>query len=199
MNRIKITKIILASSSPRRIELLKGSGLKFDILPADIDETFSLSDSPIKIAKHLAVQKGLSIQQKLNRTQISNHLIIAGDTIVVLGKKILGKPATKTEAIKMLTRLSGKTHLVITGLCILKGKKKMVGYEMTKVTFQKLSQGMVRRYVDTGEPMDKAGAYGIQGKAALLVKKIEGDYFNVMGLPLVLLSEMLEEFGIRLL
>ncbi len=195
----RTSRIILASSSPRRIELLKGLGLKFDILPADIDETIYISDSPAMIARRLALQKAIAVQQKLNQNEFTNTLIIAGDTIVVLGKRILGKPATKREAIKMLAQLSGKTHLVITALCILKDEKKVVGHEITKVTFQKLSKGMIRRYVATGEPMDKAGAYGIQGKAALLVKKIEGDYFNVMGLPLVLLSEMLEKFGIQLL
>jgi septum formation protein len=199
MNISKNTKIILASSSPRRIELLKGLGLKFEILPANIDETISTSPSPVAIARQLAVQKAFAVQQKINRKEFTNTLIIAGDTIVILGKKILGKPTTKAEAIKMLTRLSGKTHLVITGLCILKGKKKVVGHEITKVTFQKLSKRTIRKYVNTGEPMDKAGAYGIQGKAALLVKKIEGDYFNVMGLPLALLSEMLKNFRIQLL
>lgn len=173
--------------------------MTFDILPADIDETTVPSESPIVLARRLAFQKAITIQQKINQKEFANTLIIAGDTIVVLGKKILGKPVTKKEAIQILSRLSGKTHLVITGLCILKGRKKVVGYEITKVTFQKLSKRMIRRYVATGEPMDKAGAYGIQGKAALLVKKIEGDYFNVMGLPLVKLSKMLRTFGIRLL
>ena len=192
----KATKIILASSSPRRIELLKSLGLKFKVIPADIEEKFDRNLSPVQIACKLAEEKAEVIKQKIKD---SSAIIIAGDTIVVLGKKILGKPRTKKEAEQMLSLLSGKTHIVVTGLCVIQGKKKVVSHVSTKVRFHKSNKSIIRGYVNSGEPMDKAGAYAIQGKGVILVEKIQGDYFNVIGLPLLKLSEMLQEFGIKVL
>ena len=196
MPRKQSVKIILASASPRRRQLLKELGLKFKVISTNKEEKVDDTFFPVQIARKLAVRKALEVSKKVRDSSI---IIIAGDTIVVLGNKILGKPQSKKEAIEMLSRLSGKIHKVITGICILQGNKKVVGHEITKVTFQKLSPAMILSYVNTGESMDKAGGYGIQGKAALLIKKIEGDYFNVMGLPLVRLAKLLGLFGIPLL
>lgn len=189
-------KIILASQSPRREILLKNIGLKFDIYPAQINESINNNKSAVWNARYLAEQKAHWVAREINNP---NYLIISGDTIVLLGKKILGKPNTKKEALEMLSQLSGKKHRVITAICIIKGKEKLVGHVITEVIFQKLTNSIIRNYVSSGEPMDKAGGYAIQGLGSLLIKKIHGDYFNVMGLPLVKLSGLLSKFGIRLI
>jgi septum formation protein len=188
--------IILASASPRRIELLTKTGLKFKVCPAHIEETIDSYHTPHWSAMNLAYQKARKIAERI---QDGTTIILGGDTIVVYRDHLLGKPKTKKEAVEMLTRLNGKTHQVITGLCLIQGEKILKGYATTSVSFHKVTREWICDYVASGEPMDKAGAYAIQEKGALLVKKIEGDYPNVIGLPLVTLSKMLSKLGIKIL
>lgn len=192
----KKVKLILASGSPRRIELLKMLGCKFQIISSKDEERINPRLSPIQNAKRLSRLKALNVASK-----ISEGIVIAADTMVVLGKKILGKPKNKKEAQEMLEKLSGKEHRVITGVAIInvKTKKIMQDVVITKVKFRKLNKNLIERYIASGEPLDKAGAYGIQGKASLLVESIKGDYFNVVGLPLNPLNQLLEKFGIGLI
>ncbi|MFH0847631.1 MAG: Maf family protein [Chloroflexota bacterium] len=189
-------EIILASSSPRRKELLRRLGLKFRVAASDAPEIPDLSLKPIALAKSLALGKARAVAPKY-----PGALIIAADTIGVLRGKVLGKPEDTEDARKMLSALSGKTHTVITGLAILDaatGKVLTQAIE-TKVTFRRLSKREVEAYVATCEPLDKAGAYAIQGRGALLIREIQGDYFNVMGLPLSALCQMLKRFGVYVL
>lgn len=188
--------IVLASSSPRRKELLALAGLKFTVDAADYAEDLSLRLKPHNLAKFLAREKARAVSHKYR-----NALIIAADTFIVFRSKLLGKPHTDREAARMLTLLSGKAHSVITGYAVLdSGSGRTVSRAVeTKVWFRRLSPAEIRAYVDTGEPLDKAGAYAIQGRGSLIVKKIEGDYCNVIGLPLASLAETLRSFGVRLL
>lgn len=192
----KKVKLILASGSPRRIELLKMLGCKFQIISSKDEERINPRLSPIQNAKRLSRLKALSVASK-----ISEGIVIAADTMVVLGKKILGKPKNKKEAQEMLEKLSGKEHRVITGVAIVnvKTKKIMQDVVITKVKFRKLNKNLIERYIASGEPLDKAGAYGIQGKGALLVESIKGDYFNVVGLPLSALNQLLKKFRTSLI
>ncbi len=190
----KKVKLILASGSPRRIELLKMLGCKFQVIPSKIEEKVNPHLSPIQNVKRLSRQKALDVVSK-----VSDGIVIAADTVVVLNKRILGKPKNEKEAREMLKKLSGKEHRVITGLAVVDAKTKKILQDVviTKVKFQKLNKDLINRYIASGEPMDKAGAYGIQGKGALLVESIKGDYFNVAGLPLNKLNQLLEKFGIN--
>jgi len=192
----KKVKLILASASPRRIELLKMLGCKFQIIPSKVEEKISPRLSPIENVKRISRLKALGVAAK-----ISNGIVIAADTEVILNKKILGKPENKKEAKRMLQDLSGKEHRVITGLAIVEAKTKRILQDavITRVKFRKLSKNLIEKYVASGEPLDKAGAYGIQGKGALLIESIKGDYFNVVGLPLNALNQLLEKLGIDLL
>ena len=192
----KKVKLVLASGSPRRIELLKMLGCKFQSIPSKVEEKINPRLSPIQNVKRLSCLKVLDVASK-----ISAGIIVAADTIVVLGKKILGKPKNKKEAQEMLKTLSGKEHRVITGLAIIdaKTKKMLQDVVISKVKFRKLSNNLIDKYIASGEPLDKAGAYGIQGKGTLLVESIEGDYFNVVGLPLNALNQLLEKFGVSLI
>ncbi len=192
----KKVKLILASASPRRIELLKMLGCKFKIIPSKVEEKISPQPSPIQNVKRLSRLKALDVA-----SGISEGIVIAADTIVVFNGRILGKPKNKEDARKMLENLSGKEHRVITGLVVVdaKTKRTIQGVVITKVRFRKLNQNLIDKYIASGEPLDKAGAYGIQGKGSLLVESIKGDYFNVVGLPLNILNQLLEEFGINLL
>ncbi|MBR4305839.1 MAG: septum formation inhibitor Maf [Ruminiclostridium sp.] len=171
--------LILASKSPRRIELLKLGGFNYEIIPALSEEKADASLTPSQIAVNLACQKAREVS-----ANYKNDTVIGADTIVVCDGEIMGKPIDKDDAFRMLSKLSGNIHSVITGVCIKKGDKESYFYEETKVQFYPLSQEEINDYIATGEPMDKAGAYGIQEKGSLLVKKIDGDYFNVVGLPL---------------
>ncbi len=188
--------IILASASPRRKELLRRIGLEFRVSTAHTDETCGSALSPAACAKAIARHKAQCVAHYHKK-----DLIIAADTIVVLANKMLGKPADADDAHRMLRRLSGKCHIVITAYTILDaatGKSRTRAVE-SKVWFRKLSENEIEAYIRTGEPFDKAGAYGIQEFGALLVKKIEGDYFNVMGLPIASLAQTLKEFGVVVL
>lgn len=188
--------IILASKSPRRKELLKQIGLSFLSETADVDERIHPKELPEAYVERIALEKAIVVKSRTN-----SGIIIAADTIVVYGNKILGKPADSQEAKKMLSNLSGKVHRVLTGLAIVNAEngKKITGHEETSVWFRTLTMDQVTSYVNTGESFDKAGAYGIQGKGALLVDRIEGCYFNVVGLPISLLDKLLLDFEVRLL
>ena len=188
--------IILASESPRRKELLKKIGLKFKVEPSNYEEDTSSELEPHELAKSLSLEKA-----KLVAKNHKNVLVIAADTFVVFEGKILGKPRTKTAAREMLKRIDGKTHSVITGFSIVDSvsNKALSKSVETKVQLRKLSSNEIDAYVESKEPLDKAGAYAIQGLGSVIVEKIEGDYFNVVGLPLSALAESLKEFGVHIL
>jgi septum formation protein len=186
----------LASASPRRRELLEKIGLVFKVDPSDYPEDLNSILKPEELVMKISQNKARAVASKY-----PDALIIAGDTVGVIGKHIVGKPHTGPEAIAMLKFLSGRSHRVITGLSVMDSKSgKIVSRTVqTRVYFRKLTESEVRRYVATGEPLDKAGAYAIQGLGSLLVEKINGDYYNVMGLPLNVLSQILQEFAVKLL
>lgn len=183
--------LILASASPRRRQLLQQLGLEFEVRPQSCRET-SRAQNPADYVLEIALQKARAAQAQAR----PEDLILAADTAVCLGDRVLGKPADAQDARRMLALLSGRTHLVRTGLCLLKGGQSWRCQRHTAVTFRPLSAGLIDWYVSTGEPLDKAGAYGIQGKGALLVEKIEGDFYNVVGLPLAPLAQMLRQAGL---
>jgi len=189
-------KIILASTSPRRLELLRGLGLKVKVVSSRVKESKFNIKNPEKLVKTLALTKA---QEVARRTK--EGLIIGADTIVVLKGKILGKPEGEEEARAMLRELSGKTHEVLTGLAIIDASsgKTMVDFVRTNVKFRKLTEEEIASYVASDKPFDKAGAYAIQEKAGLFVEKIDGCYFNVVGLPLAKLAEMLRGYGVTLI
>ena len=196
-----MNRFILASASPRRRELLSGMGIKFDVVVSDTDESaVSKEQEPGLYVQELALIKAAASAKKVLNEK--DALIIAADTIVTLDGEILGKPADEADAFDMLARLSGRTHDVYTGYCVMRVKD---GYTFcssvkTEVTFKDISGVKITRYIATGEPMDKAGAYGIQGYGAMLIEKINGDYFNVVGLPVSALADTLEnEFNVELL
>ncbi len=184
--------LILASKSPRRIELLKLGGFSYEVIPALSEEKTDPALTPAETVMSLASQKAREVSAKYKEATV-----IGADTIVVYDGEIMGKPADKDDAFRMLKKLSGNTHSVFTGVCIRKGEKENSFYEETKVQFYQLSDEEINRYIATGEPMDKAGAYGIQEKGSLLVKKIDGDYFNVVGLPLSRLVREYKAFNVN--
>jgi len=184
-------QIFLASKSPRRRKLLKQLGIKFKSFSVDLNEKVLDSEHPIRTVKRLAMHKMETAMQKAKE-----GIVITADTIVVLDKEIIGKPKNEKDAFKILSRLSGKTHIVYTGFAVnnLRKKKQIVDYERTEVTFRKLSVEEIKDYIKTGSPMDKAGAYGIQDDfGAVFIKKIDGCYYNVVGLPLAKLYKSLME------
>lgn len=185
--------IILASGSPRRRQLLEQLGLSFTVQSSDVDESVEPGLSPAAMVEQLSLRKGQAVAERVG----PDSLVLAADTVVALGDAVLGKPQDRAKAVSMLTSLSGKTHQVYTGVTLLGGGRRVTEHETTAVTFRSLSREEIVAYVDTGEPMDKAGAYGIQGYGALLVERLEGDYFNVMGLPLCRLGRMLAAFGVE--
>ncbi len=188
--------IVLASASPRRKEILSLTDLRFRVEPSRYEEILDDRVNPHVLAKRLSLEKARAVAGKYR-----NALIISADTFIVFRKKLLGKPHTSAEARKMLILLNGKSHSVITGYTVLDtltGKKITRSVE-TKVWFKKMNEQEINAYVATKEPLDKAGAYAIQGKGAVLIKKIEGDYLNVVGLPLFDLSNSLKKFGIKML
>ncbi len=189
-------KIILASASPRRQALLAQLGLSFEVDPSHFEEGLNLSLEPHALAREIANRKAEVIAKKYR-----NAIIIAADTFGLLEGRIIGKPRTESEAREMLGSLNGKAHLVITGFTIIDTGtgKKVSRSEETRVYIRRLSREEIEAYVRTGEPLDKAGAYAIQGLGAVLIARLEGDCFNVMGLPLGALSESLKEFGVDVL
>ena len=184
-------RVVLASGSPRRRQLLELIGIPHEVRPSDIDESLKGRESPRKHAERLAREKATAVASK-----DSDVITIAADTIVVIDKKILGKPSNAVDAGSMLSLLNGREHTVITGVAVSRGQKLKSAVEEVAVTFRKLTEDEIDAYIATGEPMDKAGAYGIQGFGATIVKRIEGDYFAVMGLPIVKVVLLLGELGI---
>ena len=187
--------IILASNSPRRRELLAQIGIRdFQILSPDVDETVEPGLSPARMVEALSLRKAQAAAGRAG----ADDLIIAADTVVALDGRVLGKPRDQEDAFAMLSALSGREHRVYTGVTVLRGGQAATEHEETAVAFRALSPEEIRDYIATGEPMDKAGAYGIQGVGALLVQGIRGDYCNVVGLPVFRLGRMLSGFGVKL-
>ena len=189
-------EIILASASPRRKEILQNTKLKFEVQKSEIEEAVFEEESPESMVVRLAYEKAFDVAQK-NREK----LVIGADTIVVLGDEVLGKPKDEEEAFDMIQKLSNKTHRVITGISLIHLKKGIVvnDYQISYVTFKDLSEDSIKDYINTKESLDKAGGYGIQGYGALLVEGIQGDYFNIVGLPISKLSDLLKDhFDINL-
>ncbi len=185
-------RIILASQSPRRRELLHRIGIQnFEVRPAQGEETAPPGLAPGELVERLSRQKAAEIA-----AYAPEALVIAADTVVEAEGKILGKPHSEAQAAEMLALLSGNTHRVYTGLTVCQGEKSVTQHEITAVRFRPLSKAEITAYIATGEPMDKAGAYGVQGLGAALVERIEGDYFNVVGLPLCRLAGILAQFGV---
>ena len=185
-------RLILASKSPRRSELLKQAGLTFSVIPSDFDEDTVALSNPDSDVVTLAESKALDVSRKH-----PDAWVIGADTIVLIGRKILGKPASAEEAFEMLQRLSGKTHQVLTGYCICCKKKNRVFSETVKtdVDFKRLTDAEINWYIQTGEPFDKAGGYAIQGIGSFLVRSINGSYTNVVGLPVCEVMEHLIREG----
>jgi len=200
--------LILASGSPRRQALLTSLGVNFRVMPSNADETVEGPVTAVELVERLALRKAVEVAKRAadeNADQMVNTvatLVIGADTVVVRDGEILGKPSNEEDAKRMLGQLQGRTHQVYTGVCVLPATHqaaKLVRHSCTEVTMRPLSEAEIAAYVATGEPMDKAGSYGIQELGSLFVTRIEGDYFNVVGLPLVLLDEMLRAIGYNIL
>lgn len=181
-------KIVLASASPRRAEILEKCGFDFCVKVSDVEEIVPNELTPSQIVMHLAKIKAQAVESE------KDEIVLAADTIVVLEGNILGKPKDNDDAFKMLKSLSGKIHKVYTGVCLINNEREKVFFDSTEVEFYDFNDEEILDYVKTGEPLDKAGAYGIQEKGALLVKRINGDYFNVMGLPIGKVNQKLKDF-----
>jgi septum formation protein len=194
--------LVLASASPRRQELLRNAGIRFAVHPTDVPEIPHPGEAPRVFAERMAQEKALAVFQ-----QRPHDTILGADTVVVVDEQILGKPRDQADAADMLRQLSGRSHIVITGVCLTgwlqpeTGNQKVetrfqdVRSETTLVTMDTLSERDIRAYIATDEPMDKAGAYAIQGMASRWISRIEGDYFNVVGLPVALVWQVLREYG----
>ena len=187
--------LILASASPRRKELLQRMGLEFRVCLAQHDETMDPQKDPAREVQRVSLLKAEAVRTLCGEEDV----IIAADTVVVCEGLVMGKPASQEEAVAMLSRLSGREHQVITGLSVLQGERAESVSVTTTLRFRPLHEEEIRAYVATGEPMDKAGAYGIQGMASVFVEGLYGDYYNVMGLPVCTLTTILRSFGIKLL
>lgn len=183
-------RVILASQSPRRRELLTLIGIPHEVLPADVDETYPAGEPPAVHVERLAREKAAAIDD-------THSVVIGSDTIVVVDGDVLGKPADEADAQRMLTRLSGRTHVVMTAVAVAWRGRVESAIETVSVDFHSLTPADIGRYIATREPMDKAGAYGIQGFGATIVRRVDGDYFAVMGLPLQLLVRVLARMGLR--
>lgn len=181
--------IILASASPRRKEILENINVKFDIVKSDIDEVILEDELPPQVVMRLAFEKSMDVAKSNQES-----LVIGADTIVVFNNTILGKPKDKEDARNTIKLLSGNTHEVITGISLinLSANKKIIDYVVSKVKFKDLSEDDINDYINTGESLDKAGAYGIQGYGSLLIEEIQGDYFNIVGLPISKLSDLVK-------
>ena len=189
-------KIVLASASPRRKELLEMLGVEhLTVLPAKGEEKAALSRGPAEYVMDLAEAKAREAAAQAEEEDV----VIGADTIVWFEGRVFGKPHSREQAVSMLGELSGRTHTVYTGVCVIRGGRCLRDVEQTRVHFRPIDPEEIRRYVDSGEPMDKAGAYGAQGRGAIFVQGIEGDFFNVMGLPLRLLDAMLKRQGVNIL
>jgi septum formation protein len=201
LNIVAAKTLILASSSPRRQELIQALQLPVRICASHVNEETDGSLSPEKIVEVLSLRKAESAAEQFNNEADQSMIVIGSDTIVVMGDRVLGKPKDKQDALNMLELLQGKWHQVYSGIaCVdMETGYKLVKHRMTKVKMKSLNSAQIRRYVDSGESMDKAGSYAIQGLGSLIVESIEGCYYNVVGLPLSLLSDMLAELGIEVI
>ncbi|MCL2015854.1 MAG: Maf family protein [Defluviitaleaceae bacterium] len=187
--------IILASESPRRRELLRMAGFDFTVKPANIDEDSEQTTDPTELVQILSRKKALFVRDGLTEPNFSDAVVIGADTVVHIGGEILGKPADQQAAFAMLSRLQGNMHVVHTGVTVAKGGYISTFVESTKVFMAKLTDRQIWDYIATGEPFDKAGSYAIQNKGALLVERIDGDFYTVVGLPLCRLGAVLAEFA----
>jgi septum formation protein len=185
-------RVVLASASPRRRDLLNLIGIAHEVRPANFDETMRPRVAPSLYAERLAREKASAIS-----TRDPDLITIGADTVVVINRKVLGKPADPSDAARMLRMLSGREHTVITAVAVSRGRKLRSAIEEVRVKFRRLRADEIDEYIAMGEPMDKAGAYGIQGYGATIVERIEGDYFAVMGLPLVRLVGLMRDVGVR--
>ena len=189
-----MAKIVLASASPRRQELLQRIGITdFEVRVPDADESYPETLTPQQIVEYISRQKSVALESA------EDEIVITADTMVFLDDRRLGKPTDEADALAMLTALQGRHHTVCTGVTVRQGQTILTRSASTQVYFRQASQEELLSYIRGGEPMDKAGSYGVQGQGALLVERIDGDFFNVMGLPVLLLSRMLQEFGVNLL
>ena len=191
-----MAKIVLASGSPRRQELLARIGITdFDIRVPEAEESCPAGLTPQQIVEYISREKADAAAKLCTPDEI----VTTADTMVFLHDQRLGKPADEADALRMLTALQGRHHTVCTGVTVRQGDRSLTESETTEVYFRPAAEAELRAYIATGEPMDKAGSYGVQGKGALLVEKLNGDFFNVMGLPVLRLSRMLAQFGVNLL
>ena len=181
--------LILASQSPRRRELMGLYGAPFTVRVADIDETMDPEKGPYEEVARVSRCKAQAVEREMD------DVVVAADTVVVCDGMIMGKPKSRRQAVTMLRRLSGRVHQVMTGLTVLRGDQMISCTEVTEIKFRRLSEGEIQDYVNSGEPMDKAGAYGIQGGAALFAEGIRGDYYNVVGLPVCRLGMILRQLA----
>jgi len=184
-------RIILASQSPRRKKILEQVGLDFEVVVSDFDETKIKFKNPQEMVEKLSLEKAKLIAKKY-----PSAIVIGADTTVIFRKEIIGKPKSKQDAVRILKLLSDNTHEIVTGFTVIKESKSITEHVISKVKFKKLSEAEIKAYVATGEPMDKAGGYGIQEKGGLFIESIEGDYFNVVGLPIFAVAEALKQFGV---
>jgi len=185
-------RVVLASGSPRRHDLLNLIGIEHEVRAANIDETMRAREAPRRHAERLAREKASAVA-----TRDPNLITIGADTIVVVNRKVLGKPKDTVQAADMLKQLSGREHTVVTAVAVARGKKVRSAVEEVRVKFRRLHDDEIDAYIATGEPMDKAGAYGIQGYGATIVECVDGDYFAVMGLPLARLVALLRDLGVK--
>ena len=191
-----MSKIVLASASPRRHELLGRIGItEFDIRIPEVEESFPEGLTPQQVVEHISREKA----EAAAKLCTDDEIVITADTMVFLDQHRLGKPRDEEDALRMLTALQGRHHTVCTGVTVRRGTQVITEAETTRVYFRSATKEELLAYIATGEPMDKAGSYGVQGKGALLVEKLDGDFFNVMGLPVLRLSRMLQQFGVNLL
>ena len=188
-------RVVLASKSPRRREILSMLGVKFDVLSADADEHSDITD-PAQLVRELSLRKGRAVREllKAEGTWDEETLIIASDTVVAANGEILGKPQGNADAARMLRMLSGSAHHVVSGVALLLGEREIADAEQTAVRFATMSEKDIEWYVKSGEPADKAGAYAVQGLASLFIEGLDGDYFNVVGLPVHRLELLLQKF-----
>jgi septum formation protein len=189
---VKPPKLVLASQSPRRAHLLRMLGLEFETVPADIDETYRAGEEPAPHAERLAREKAAVVSARH-----PGSVVVGSDTVVVLNGAVLGKPADEADAVRMLMLLQGRAHEVATGIAVCLDGHAWSDVERVTVTFRAFDERTARAYARTGEPMDKAGAYGIQGYGATLVESVHGDYFAVMGLPICRMIDLLQAVGLR--
>lgn len=186
-------KIVLASKSPRRAEILRSVGWTFEAIAAGVDESQLQAEDAVSYVRRLAEAKADAVASRVTNLSFKDYLVLGADTVVVVAGEILGQPRDEEDARRMLSKLSGKWHEVLTGVSLQtidEPTRKLIAHETTRVRFAAISEDEIGRYIATGEPMDKAGAYAVQGRAALFIEEIQGDYFNIVGLPMRLVYKL---------